>query len=314
MAVRRPDSAHSRGSALVDEAYDLTWWLGLDATTAAAVIGDAIYEVGFTSWRDDRELEVALLVVVAARALEGQGNDRLHSAPRLTGRAFHPSSTALAPAGSVDSLAHAAQDVLALLPPDDAALSILSIRFEVLDAELAALLGSTRRRSSDLAGHALTGFRAVAAAVLLWNGSRPTCADLQDLVELTDMEDLRQGAGVIVGHAERCRACRAAMWRVTEVSAALATAPLVAAPEATTRDLVARLRPLLARDMPAGARGSDADAGQRPRIEALPEPTPAPAEPDAEPAPNGSRKQGLAWGVVAVALIAVAALVLLLLI
>lgn len=314
MAVRRPDSAHGRGSALVDEAYDLAWWLGLDAEAATAVIGAAIHEVDFMRWRDDRELEVALLVVVAARALEGQDHARLRVTPRLTGRAFHPSSTALSPAGSVDSLAGAAQDALALLPPDDAALSILSIRFEILDAELAALLGSARRRSSGIAGQALTGFRAVAAAVLLWNGGRPVCADLQDLVELTAIEDLRQGAGVILGHAERCRGCRAAMWRVAEVSAALATSPLVTAPEVVARDLAVRLGPHLVRDDTAGATGAGGDPALRPLIEVLPEPAAAPALTDARRhAATGSRKAVPAWGVVAIALIVVAALALVLL-
>lgn len=320
MAVRRPDPGHGRGAALVDETYDLAWWLGVDASAAAAVIGDAIYEVGGTDWRNDRELEVALLGVVAARALDSQDHARLRSLPHLTGRAFHPSATALAPAGSVDGLAHAAREVLALLPPDDAAMAVLSIRFEVEDAELAVLLRATRRRSSDLAGRALAGFRAVAAAVLLWRGGDPTCAGLLDLVELTGVDDIRQGAGLIVGHAERCRTCRAALWRVTEITAALATSPLVTAPAATATGLSARLRPLLARGPATAVPRTGAGAAPRPRIEALV----PPAEAEAGLAVGGTDRDGrtgagsgtqarLAWTAAAVALIVAAVLVVVLL-
>lgn len=243
-------ASHDRVGALVDEAYDLACWLGVPSGSAAGVLTAAAAEVAARRWDRPRGLEVALLGTVAARSIAVRPRTWIRIPPRLSPRALHPTSTLLAPAGSVDGLASVAREALALLPPDDAVLAPLSMRYELGVDEVAWLLSISPRRAGDYVERAREAFAGIAGALVLWNRGEPRCGDLCKLVALIDIGTLGQsGARLLVDHAERCRACSSDLWRVTEVISVLATAapePTPSGVAASAHDPVASLaaRPL----------------------------------------------------------------------
>lgn len=250
MSSERAGASRERAVALVEEAHDLTRWLGVAPEASAGVLVAAAAEAAARDWRHPRRLEVALLGTVAARSIALRSRSWARVPPRLSSRALHPSSTALSPAGSVDALADTAREVLALLPPDDAVLAPLSVRYGFDHDEVAWLLSVSRRRARNLVEHARSGFAGTAGAVVLWNGGEPRCIDLRSLVVLAGVEELgNSGARLLVDHAEVCRECNSALWQVTEVLSVLATAapePTPSGVAASAHDPVASLaaRPL----------------------------------------------------------------------
>lgn len=216
-----------RAPTLVDEAFDLTRWLDVEPVTAAEVIAAAVTETRSRRWDTRRELEVLLLGAIAARSMAYRSRPSMRTPPKLSPRALHPTSTVLAPAGSVDTFARTAREVLALLPADLAGVALLSMRYEVDVDEVASMLQVARRRAAALVDDARSGFVGTAGAVLLWNGGEPLCAELRELAALTGFDSLGQSAArLLVDHAERCRHCGTRLWQATEVVSALATAPL----------------------------------------------------------------------------------------